>query len=249
MGHHYGGVLRLSERAGTAVFAITDLLYAEGIHILYSTNTIRTESRHMILHLPQLILRQRLESIRSVEIVWELEPFSRHPLYVHNTKRPLLDMESFEAFMAVLPTLFPNLDRLYIALRGRFFETRGELSVLESRMLIIDESVVSQVDIMVRRLDPRVDCSVAFPVSVYAIHRQRAKLAGWNVVQRHETGEAERLWRPLDSCLPRTGYWFCMGERDVRQLITLERILGHEIAELREDIKNKVFFERTTIIG
>ncbi|KAM0225250.1 hypothetical protein ACHAQD_001183 [Fusarium lateritium] len=70
---------------------------------------------------------------------------------------------------------------------------------------------------MVRQLKHHVDFSVAMPTSTYIVQKRRALLQEWKVFQRHETGDIERYWRPLKHCLPRTGYWFCLGEKDVRR--------------------------------
>lgn len=43
--------------------------YAEGIHILYSANCINIGSQPLLIHLPQLVPTDRLESITSLEVV------------------------------------------------------------------------------------------------------------------------------------------------------------------------------------
>ncbi|PNP86407.1 hypothetical protein FNYG_00109 [Fusarium nygamai] len=47
--------------------------YAEAIDILYSKNTIIMANEAMITHLPQLLLPQRLASITSLEVSWNLK--------------------------------------------------------------------------------------------------------------------------------------------------------------------------------
>ena len=46
--------------------------YSEAINILYSTNAFYTHSRWCMMYLPQLLLPQRLNAIRSLDFEWYL---------------------------------------------------------------------------------------------------------------------------------------------------------------------------------
>ncbi|CAJ0549643.1 Ff.00g032560.m01.CDS01 [Fusarium sp. VM40] len=191
--------------------------YQEGINILYASNTFHTSSKRMILRMPALIQQRRLDTITSFEIVWETAPW----LIVSAVQDdrgapPLSDLASFELFMDIIPDLFPNIKKLHIAIQGDVLPRCIHLKK-KRRNAIVEEGIIDRVDKMVRQLKHHVDFSVAMPTSTYIVQKRRALLQNWKVFQRHETGDIERYWRPLRYCLPRTGYWFCLGEKDVKR--------------------------------
>ncbi|KAJ4269903.1 hypothetical protein NW762_001572 [Fusarium torreyae] len=210
--------------------------YQEGIEVLYSRNTFHTASKDMVLGLYRLIPEQRLDAITSFEIIWEFAPWLE-PRYSREEKsrlrEPRSDFDSFEKFMDLVPRLFTNIRKLYIALQGDLLpDSQGGFGSVcvppEERAKRTEEGIIMKVDEMAARMNFGVDLSVSFPTSIYARQRWRALQRHLKVVQRHDTGDVERFWRPLKDCLPRTGYWFCLGEKDLRRKAAVH-VLGPKV--------------------
>ncbi|KAM0563150.1 hypothetical protein ACHAPJ_000864 [Fusarium lateritium] len=182
-------------------------------------------SKDMILNLRGLVLDQRLDAITSFEIIWDFAPWLE-PRYSREMKKrlraPRSDFESFKMFMDRVPRLFRNIRKLYIALQGDLLpESQGGFGSVyvppEQRAKRTGEAIIKEVDEMAARLNPDVDLSVSFPTSIYARQRWRALQWRLKVMQRHETGDVERHWRPLEDDPLGTGYWFCLGEKDLKR--------------------------------
>ncbi|KAI1042739.1 hypothetical protein LB505_001096 [Fusarium chuoi] len=222
--------------------------YREGIHVLYATNTFHTASKVMILNMHDFFQQQRLNAITSVEIVWDFTPW-----FILDTNEdfrvapPLSDIESFRQFLKAIPNLFLNIRKLYVSLQGDMIpKSYGQISETQystkQRIKVVEENIIMKVDQMVPYLKPHVDFSVAYPTSTYAVQRSLALRQGWTVKQRHETGEVERHWRPLAKCKPRTGYWVCLGDKDVRKK-RARGIIGHKHMPGRvSETQYEVFF-------
>ncbi|UKZ79780.1 hypothetical protein TrVFT333_007542 [Trichoderma virens FT-333] len=189
--------------------------YVEGIDVLYSTNTIHTASKEMILSLTSILLPQRLSSITSVELLWDFAPFpSIHPEVV---KPPLSDMASFHAFLNAIPSTFPAIRRLHISLQGRIYPTKtvnGSTS-WDNNIDRVDE-ILHPVDDFVLKLKPDVrrDFSLGIPSSLYRSQRDRA-LKNNDPVEQDYRGQPERHWRPLKGAGESVGYWVWLGNKDL----------------------------------
>ncbi|KAJ4040598.1 hypothetical protein NW756_010980 [Fusarium oxysporum] len=90
--------------------------YAEAIDILYSTNTIIMSNEAMITHLPQLLLPQRLASITSLEISWNLKSRYESGLWSITDDEYFIDEEDLKRISQITSTQFPQLHRLYLSL-------------------------------------------------------------------------------------------------------------------------------------
>ncbi|ENH63885.1 hypothetical protein FOC1_g10008027 [Fusarium oxysporum f. sp. cubense race 1] len=91
--------------------------YAEAIDILYSTNTIIMSNEAMITHLPQLLLPQRLASITSLEISWNLKSRYESGLWIPAATPSLFISRALQAAWAMLgpnawPAISLHLDNL-----------------------------------------------------------------------------------------------------------------------------------------
>ncbi|KAF5554539.1 hypothetical protein FMEXI_2007 [Fusarium mexicanum] len=222
--------------------------YREGIHVLYSTNTFHTASKEMILNIHDFFQQQRLNAITSVEIVWEFTPWILPDISEDfRASPPLSDMETFRQFLKAIPKLFLNIKKLYVSLQGDMIpKSYGQISdykySTKERIELVEKNIILKVDQMVPYLKPHVDFSIAYPTSTYAVQRSLALRQGWTVKQRHETGEVERHWRPLAKCQPRTGYWVCLGDKDVRKK-RARGIIGHKHMPARvSETQYEVFF-------
>ncbi|KAK5991786.1 hypothetical protein PT974_07820 [Cladobotryum mycophilum] len=199
--------------------------YAEAIDILYSTNTIHTASKEMMMHIDKLLVPQRLTSIRSVELCWELKPY---PGYYDTPNNPaaLSDMASFHAFLKAVPTMFPNARALHISLRGITFAERSDK---------IEEDIMEPLDTMIRTLGSHVrDFSVGVSSMLYILQRKRVKEAGW-LAEQDSKGQVERYWRPLDGSPLFSGYWVMLGEKNLEMPWMWMFFMGSPTDRIGED--------------
>ncbi|KAG8668092.1 hypothetical protein FPOAC1_007460 [Fusarium poae] len=99
--------------------------YAEGIDVLYSTNSIVMSGKAMIAHIPQLLLPQRLASMTSIEVRWPMMPeppskFETDADFLSDDSLPplpdSLDLGDISLVLDTFsPTRFPSLRNLYIS--------------------------------------------------------------------------------------------------------------------------------------
>ncbi|KAF4434557.1 hypothetical protein FACUT_7858 [Fusarium acutatum] len=205
----------------------------------------------MIMNMHGFFQQQRLNAITSVEIVWEFTPWIMPDIEDQSRSVPLLsDIESFRQFLKAIPNLFLNIKKLYVSLQGDMIpKSYGQLRGTDKystkeRIALVERNIIWKVDQMVPCLKPHVDFSIAYPTSTYAVQRSLALRRGWTVKQRHETGEVERHWRPLAKCKPRTGYWVCLGDKDVRRK-RARGIIGHQHMPARVSEKQYDAFFRS----
>lgn len=188
----------------------------------------------MILSLNSILLPQRLSSITSVELLWDFAPFpSIHPEVV---KPPLSDMASFYSFLNAIPSTFPAARKLHISLQGRLYPTKT-VDGSTSRDSNIDRAneILHPVDDFVAKLRPHVrDFSLGIPSSLYRSQRDRA-LKNNDTVEQVHLGLHERHWRPLKGSGQPTGYWVCLGHKDLTMPIICtmgeggyQNIVGHD---------------------
>lgn len=189
--------------------------YAEGIDILYSTNTIHMGSQFMVLHLPQLILPQRLASITSVELLWNV--------MTHMTDAPVPpDSWGF-------PDLYRLMNVVESSMAGlKYLSLTLDCDIdLDPKGNHIDQDenkpkISNPIDDFVRRLRPRLEgCDIAIPYDHFDIRKQRSEPTDmvWDVRRRRDD---ERFWRELPhiddvehEALPmcQRGYWISAGRR------------------------------------
>ncbi|KAF5664497.1 hypothetical protein FHETE_7088 [Fusarium heterosporum] len=87
--------------------------YSETIDILYSTNVLILNGQAMLIHLPQLIPPQRLESVTSLEVRW----YFKTRFSSWENPRDSLDEDHLESLFSQLSSpYFPALRNLYITL-------------------------------------------------------------------------------------------------------------------------------------
>ncbi|KAM6511401.1 hypothetical protein FALCPG4_016408 [Fusarium falciforme] len=85
--------------------------YAEGIAVLYGTNTFHILTQEFLGRLPQLLLPARLASISSLEIVLPLE------LEEERNETYLPQLDALETTLSIPTSAFPNTFRLYLAFK------------------------------------------------------------------------------------------------------------------------------------
>ncbi|RBR05351.1 hypothetical protein FVER53590_06036 [Fusarium verticillioides] len=116
--------------------------------------------------------QQRLNSITSVEIIWECAPWILPDIEDHSRfVPPLSDMESFRQFLKAIPNIFPNIKKLYVSLQGDMIpKSYGQLRDTDKystkeRILLVERNIILKVDQMVPYLKPHVDFSIAYPTT------------------------------------------------------------------------------------
>ncbi|KAI9148806.1 Sodium transport ATPase 5 [Paramyrothecium foliicola] len=87
--------------------------YAEGIEVLYATNTFMITNDPLILNLPRLLLPQRLAMIRHLEMSWQLRG-----AYGIERGRPVLDEAHLNDLLQVLSSHFLALRHLHVYIDG-----------------------------------------------------------------------------------------------------------------------------------
>ncbi|KAI1916209.1 hypothetical protein LOZ12_001148 [Ophidiomyces ophidiicola] len=188
--------------------------YVEAIDVLYSTNTIHMASNAMILNLPRLLLPQRLASITSIEMLWNLHPFRES-----NVNDPLdSDPRAFHCLLQAMPLLFPGLRKLFISFHGDVLPP-GKGS--NARFEASESAILRPIDEMVGRLNAR-ECHVAVPTSIYVPRKLKATGTGIYLEPSRLRNVWERIWRPLsnsddqdDDSSSHRGYWLYHGKVDM----------------------------------
>ncbi|OBT73395.1 hypothetical protein VF21_08082 [Pseudogymnoascus sp. 05NY08] len=194
--------------------------FAECITILYSTNRIHMASSVMIRHLPQLLLPQRLSSITSVGMIWNMYPPRR---YGTDQPTPLdsYGLPAISSLIAVLETAMPNIRRLSITLDCNLISNHEEEA--DHSQDEDETTITTRIDNMVRRMRPRLEeCETYIPYHHFKTRRNREETT--DTVCDVEGRSDERIWRELppakggDEEVPvgLRGYWVCSGERDFR---------------------------------
>lgn len=143
----------------------------------------------MILHLPQLLLPQRLGSITSVEMLWYLRLFQDSEPY-----DPLDSVLAFfHSLLDTLPSTFPHLRKLSVSLEG----VTKNMSL--TKLIEASESVImTPVDDMLRRLGPFMqECHVALPLLLYEPRRYKTTAANLALLESSIPDEWCRFWREL----------------------------------------------------
>ena len=187
--------------------------YSEGVEVLYGTNVFHFRGTDFVQRLPRVLVRERLDAIRGVELAWDVCPWTGLPEeYAHWEEwRPVADMERFCGALDVMPETLPNVRFMYLSLQGYFLVPEGVEYGGEEHWRMTEDALV-RVDGMVLKMRNLVDCRVAVSKSVFWTRIRRA------VEQDEETYSHRGMWRGL---LPKEaadqrieGYWVCEGVDD-----------------------------------
>ncbi|XEV07380.1 hypothetical protein FSHL1_012667 [Fusarium sambucinum] len=145
--------------------------YAEGIDVLYSTNTVVMSGEAMISHIPKLLLPQRLASMTFIEVRWPLLPeppgkFETSPDFPFDDSPPplpdSLDLDEISVVLDILSsTRFPSLRNICIS-----FEKLGQW--YDSSLSPVYESLLQRLRNFVKvRSKPLDECIFGFPEDFY----------------------------------------------------------------------------------
>ncbi len=116
-----------SELLGARSYTNGPSSYSEGISILYSTNTFHLGGHDVeplvFQNIDSLFLPQRLASMKSLELTWNVEHFGR------KSTNPDAGKPVFETLLEILTSHFPNLTKVRIAvLTASYHKNRPEAS-------------------------------------------------------------------------------------------------------------------------
>jgi hypothetical protein len=114
--------------------------YAEGIEVLYSTNTFILMDEPLILNISRFLLPQRLASIHYLEMTWKLRGS-----YSLEEGKLILDEAHLGDFLQVLSSQFPALRHLHIYLHGSAYFPNDE--PLEPLQKCLDKFVQHKSDL------------------------------------------------------------------------------------------------------
>ncbi|VUC36815.1 unnamed protein product [Clonostachys rosea] len=202
--------------------------YKEGIEVLYSTNTIHSASKLMLLNLDKLLLPQRLSTIKSLELVWTFDPYLGD---CEPVKEPCRDSSSFDKMLEAIPVFFPALQHLHFAIQGEIYPgertTTGGWGFMKDHvkaMKVFEKDILLPFDAMGRRLGLNArELTLACSSFLYGRARETAiENKQENIQQIHLGDEKERYWRPLPGGRAPgnslDGYWVQLGQRDVKPI-------------------------------
>ena len=185
--------------------------------MLYSTNTVHIGSVLLMRFLPLLLFPQRLSSITSLELVWELFRLRSLP-DPHQKGWP-----AYNALAAIVASTFPRLRKLYLSIDIGSDMTNAFAENIESD----ERQLLGPIDEMVRKLGPQLqDCDVALQCWIHTALMTRAESAGARAESRGIGGlQYTRFWRPVavgqgEQSGNDLGYWVRPGVEDVIDVCT-----------------------------
>ncbi|OJD32970.1 uncharacterized protein BKCO1_340006 [Diplodia corticola] len=168
--------------------------YAEGVDVLYATNTLHVASMPLLLHMPRLLLPRARERVAAVELKWDLHRQGMYPVggvYEGSLER------TFGGLVEAVPVALPNVRGLYLSVTGGLVHVEPGVVVGE----VVDEverMLFGRVDGMVARLfGQRLrECTVEVPSGTFdaLAVKTRGETFPWSM---------RRFWRPL--LLPAAG--------------------------------------------
>jgi len=186
----------------------------EGLDVLYSTNTVHIGSLVLSRHLPLLLPPQRLASITSLELIWDLVLF--RPLHSPEAEQEN-GFPAYNALVRLVASAFPCLRKLYISIQTGSHVADPSADHVESD----EQKLLGPIDELVRKIGPQLrDCQIAPPRSLHAALMSRAESAGTRIDSGGQAGLSwTRFWRPVtvekgEQSENEIGYWVRQGMDD-----------------------------------
>ncbi|KFY21172.1 hypothetical protein V491_03102, partial [Pseudogymnoascus sp. VKM F-3775] len=188
--------------------------YADGIDILFSTNTFHMDNFDLLQHLPRLILPQRLRSIKSLEISWTFRPTvtDEKPMEVL-WNDPTTEDSVLHEMCRMIPELFPHVSQLDINFLYEL-RVRQEFQDAISALGGIERVILGPIEDMIRVLGPGREVCIAIQQSVFSdLHEKKQELYGSELKTEIYNPYITRFWKELDPDNG-LGYWICRGAPD-----------------------------------
>jgi hypothetical protein len=195
--------------------------YAEGINVLFRTNTIYMGSISLMRYLPRLLLPQRLANITALELSWD---FTRSRV---DLRFPREDWPAYDAFAILIASAFPSLKSLYVSIQVcPFFPAQSSRDVnnpLDATIDSYERKILRPIDEMVGILGPSLhECQIAPQYGLYMSLKYRAESTGVVAEKVYQGGlHSERFWRPLPAEYSKQasnspGYWIREGRHEMK---------------------------------
>ena len=211
--------------------------YAEGIYVLWSTNTILITSEPLLLYLPSLVVPDRLNVLASLEI-------RLHPLRYNQPTNGLSNILGLDPLQPILSNIKTHCPRLRSFVLSFLPASNNERLAFGPTLSLIDDFYRSM-----RLREMRVE------VPYFTLSQLRCDILPYQEHPREETPESWQMrltsWRALDGDEPRVegglyerysgpplrlprsenedefleskGYWLVMGE-DIRRPYYFSRL-------------------------
>ncbi|KAK0701531.1 hypothetical protein B0T21DRAFT_455801 [Apiosordaria backusii] len=210
--------------------------YLESSHVLYEQNLFHISGDLMFRRLPYILPRQRLESITTVELVWDLYPKDYVYCKSHNRMHRVVTferkLEGLEVMMGELARRMPGLRNMWLSLQSSIIDTdlraekKDRVDAIEKVLTVIDEGTL--------KMPKLKDVRVALPDSCFGpcgassgfpempercishgtryVGRWWRDLSGRDVEWKEETRTAadNMSWEALGK-----GYWILGGKCDL----------------------------------
>lgn len=178
----------------------------------------------MLTNIDRLLLPQRLSKIKSIELIWTLSSPDLPVNPAASLSQVMPPLAELHDFLRSVPTLFPNLNSLYLSVQGCGTPSERQMyhmtySEEEEIITMTEDAIMKPFDGMVRKLPLSVKtCSLALPSTLYAPRRAKAMREGIAVQMACEGGKLERHWRPVTGDISHhlDGYWVRHGFKDMR---------------------------------
>ncbi|KAL8808097.1 MAG: hypothetical protein Q9200_004413, partial [Gallowayella weberi] len=198
--------------------------YIETINLIYS-NTIHIRRIYLIQNIDKFLLPQRLATIKSLELVWELSTMGAL-LWSYLDETPPTEenldpevrraLSLYTALMAKIPQTFPSISNLHISISVTTYIANPLLTTIAT----LQHHLFAPADATARSLGSQLHAFQITPnASLYKALARRATEQG----AREEKGPSmapfwRRFWRSVDSDDDRVtgnvGYWVGRGKDD-----------------------------------
>ncbi|KAJ5807724.1 hypothetical protein N7474_008993 [Penicillium riverlandense] len=220
------------------------------MEILFTTNTFYFSGLELQQNLSRLLPPQRLASISSLVLIWDLKkPRQKYYSEKNNLVGVLWERvvtaspeppsgadSTLHELCRIVPETFPNLHHLYISLQSHI--APPEPKIFEDPVGEVERVILSPIDEVVRALGPGRDVKIAIQLGGWqAIWRRRLKRNPREVIAKFDEQSGNRLWKGLGDATgqPELGYWLCAGWDDIDRMGPVSYgdvdVWGEEISE------------------
>ncbi|OBT97676.1 hypothetical protein VE01_04594 [Pseudogymnoascus verrucosus] len=229
--------------------------YADGIDVLFATNTFHLKSPDLLEHLQRMVLPQRLRAIPFLEMCW-LNKYSRSQLRVL-WDDPTTEDSELHALCRMVPQAFPNVLRLDITIicdirpTGDDFPDitwatrRVRARTLKLSALAMEHSIFGPIERMLRTLGPGREFSITISMCAWEIlaDKHRVLYGSELKIEWYCSGIEGRFWKVLDP-VNELGYWICCGDNQEMRM----RYLDCGMGQGAENVRNAEIQEAAQIV-
>jgi hypothetical protein len=182
--------------------------YADGVDVLFSTNTFYISSIPLLLNMQRLMSPHGIDKLKSVQLALGGSRLLKDPL-IHGLWGGTEDEQKACALpkvCAAVPNLFSNVRCLELYVQSWLLPSRGV--PVDERVSALRRDVLDPLEDMVRSLGAGKQVVIAFPMEAWKALAQK---------HREREGDAFR-WEPEagDNCtiLPHQRFWRALGRDD-----------------------------------